>query len=209
MNLFELFERFVVAHEKQADAAMLMAQNRSGGCVCKDKNAEAALEHAALAQQAAKLTQSDGTECTAGQQQPGPEEESKTLPDWNPLTETIQGRYGKDKVQILDKALTLAGINLKASASGAEKHQALLDAAKPKTAEEAVEEQPAQEEATSPATVDDVRALAQKAMSAGITAAVVQDIFEQTGGTRRLPEIPEEKIQAVYEALKARVELGV
>ena len=45
MTLMELLERFVAAHEKQAEAAMLMAQ---GGATAQD------------------VVQSDGTECTAG-----------------------------------------------------------------------------------------------------------------------------------------------
>lgn len=45
MTLMELLERFVAAHEKQAEAAMLMAQ---GGATAQD------------------AVQSDGTECTAG-----------------------------------------------------------------------------------------------------------------------------------------------
>lgn len=77
MTLMELLERFVAAHEKQAEAAMLMAQG--GGCACEEPKPVVhnmtAMQGGATAQ---GVVQSDGTECTASQ--PPAEEKPKRQP---------------------------------------------------------------------------------------------------------------------------------
>ena len=209
MNFFELIERFVVAQEKQAKAAMMMAV-----AAHKEAVPNAVFENGGgVGGPSAEVVQATERP-TSG----------TALPDWNPLAEPIQGRYGKDKITILDRCLAAAGVSVKASATGAEKHQALLDVAGAVAAEEAIDAPTTPAEDTPPPppakadkpaekyptpTGDDVRKLAQKALGAGVPAAEVQDVFEQHGGSRRLPEIPEDKVSAVYRALLARVELGV
>lgn len=208
-ELLELLARFVVAHEKQAEAAMLMAHS--------------GLEAAGVGLGDLVPGRPDGTECTSTSHASGSEAttaqrevEGKNGVEWNPYTSPIQGRYGKDKIEILDAELKACGISIKASATGAEKHQALLDCDKdldldPKTqAEEKVEEPTSP--AAQPATIDDVRALAQEAVKSGMAPAKVQDIFEEIGGSRRLPEIEEQHMPAIHAklttALKAAMKKG-
>ena len=52
-----------------------------------------------------------------------------------------------------------------------------------------------------------VRALAQKAMTGAgkLDAKAVQDLFDKCAGVRRLPDIPEDKLAAVYAELAKTV----
>lgn len=231
-ELIELLTRYVIAHEKQAEAAMLMA-TKSGGNLLPQPIGDYAAEHEKVYGITPGLP--DGTECTTCKHVSGSdattatEEEARVLPDWNPMYEQIQGRYGKDKIQILDRSLAYAGITVKASATGAEKHQALLDAAKEDAAsmpplknegdstynpatetpvEEPAADASAKPEDNSPATIDDVRTLAQEAVKGGMTPTQVQDIFEEIGGSRRLPEIEEQHMPAIHAKLTAAVKKG-
>lgn len=210
-ELLELLARFVVAHEKQAEAAMLMAAPQP---TCAERYpVSTGVVHSGP-------EVSDGTECTSTSHASGSEAttaqrevEGKNGVEWNPYTPPIQGRYGKDKIQILDRCLAAAGISIKASATGAEKHQALLDASAAKTDPLYVgEAAPTAEEPTSPAaqpaTIDDVRTLAQEAVKGGMTPAQVQDIFEEIGGSRRLPEIDEKHMPAIHAKLTAAMKKG-
>lgn len=130
---------------------------------------------------------------------------------WNPYIEKIQGRYGKDKLDHMDAELKHRGIELKASATGAEKHQALLDWAARVSGEEPAAPAapapaaPAAESTQEQVTHDMIRAMAQKLMTGPkkLDAKAVQDLFEGAAGVRRLPEIPEDKLDTVYDAMQA------
>lgn len=202
-ELLELLKRFVAAQEMQAEAAMLMAAPQPN----YDRTTS-------TGQVPTGPEVSDGTECAATSHASGSEAttaqrevEGKNGVEWSPYTSPIQGRYGKDKTEILDAELKARGISIKASATGAEKHQALLDCDKdldldPKTqAEEKVEEPTSL--AAQPATIDDVRALAQAKVKDGMTPAQVQEIFKEIGGSIRLPEINEQHMPEIYAKLTA------
>ena len=205
-KLLALLERFVTAHERLAASQEALLQN----CAC---NAVAPTEPvpAAKAEAHAPVEPEDPALVA-------------TAAGWNPFLEPVQGRYGKDKLATLDAELAYRGIAIKASATGAEKHQALLDWANAKKDELAdeLEPQPAAEPAAEPVTEsepeapgapveevtrDMVRALAQKAMTGAgkLDAKAVQDLFDKCAGVRRLPDIPEDKLAAVYAELAKTV----
>ena len=108
--LFDLFERFVVAHEKQAEAAMMMAQGRGGGC-CSTKDPAAAYP-------APPIHEPNGTECTAPKAPAGPE--------WDPYTSMPATRYPAEKQAILRRELGKQGIEPGDKLNGRELHDLLL-----------------------------------------------------------------------------------
>ena len=203
-KLLALLERFVCAHERLAASQEALLQN----CNCATPVEPQEFMSPAPVPPAAK------------EEDPAP---TATAAGWNPYLEPIQGRYGKDKLAILDAELTTRGITLKASATSPEKHQALLDWAESKKDElaNALEAPEAPAAAAAPAkpeapaaaapaepaeevTVELVRAMAQKAMTGKgkLDAKAVQDLFEKHAGVRRLPEIPEDKLAVVYAELQ-------
>lgn len=204
-KLLALLERFVTAHERLAASQEALLQN----CGCNVATPANPVDMVAKAE-------------APTQQEPVAEDTAPvaTAAGWNPFLEPVQGRYGKDKLATLDAELAARGITLKASATGAEKHQALLDWANAKKDELAdeLEPQPAAEPAAEPTqeapgapveevTRDMVRALAQKAMTGAgkLDAKAVQDLFDKCAGVRRLPDIPEDKLAAVYAELAKTV----
>lgn len=74
---------------------------------------------------------------------------------WNPLTEKVQGKYGKDKQDIMDAYIKEHGIKVSDKATGAEKHTAILDYMKTSGALEGSTDQEIVEENTPPAADDD------------------------------------------------------
>lgn len=197
-KLIDLLTRFVVAHERLAASQEALLQNCA--CTAAPVTEEPAPTHAP--DPAADPADPAGETSPSG---------------WNPFMSELQSRYGADKLATMDALIAEKGLELKARATGAEKHQALLDWANTKkdeladalTEPEAPAAEPATEpvtEATPAVTIDDIRALAQKCMAAKIAPARVQDLLEQHGGSRRLPEVAEDKFGAVYTALKQ--ELG-
>ena len=201
-KLLALLERFVVAHERLAASQEALLQN----CACS----------ATIPTEPVPATKAEAH---------APVEPEDTAPvataaGWNPFLEPVQGRYGKDKLATLDAELAARGVTLKASATGAEKHQALLDWANAKKDELAdeLDPHPAAEPAAEPTqeapgapveevTRDMVRALAQTAMTGAgkLDAKAVQDLFDKCAGVRRLPDIPEGKLAAVYAELAKTV----
>ena len=213
-KLLALLERFVTAHERLAASQEALLQN----CACNQTDLIDEIKEAVSgpvvtpAPETRVATPAEDTASVA------------TAAGWNPFLEPVQGRYGKDKLNTLDAELAARGITLKSSATGAEKHQALLDWANAKKDELAdeLEPQPAAEPAAEPVTEpepeapgapvepitrDMVRALAQKAMTGAgkLDAKAVQDLFDKCAGVRRLPDIPEDKLAAVYAELAKTV----
>ena len=209
-KLLALLERFVTAHERLAASQEALLQN----CACNSTDRVGEIKEAVSGP---VVTPAPETRVATPAEDTAP---VATAAGWNPFLEPIQGRYGKDKLATLDAELAARGITLKASATGAEKHQALLDwaiAKKDELADE-LEPSPAAEPAAEPApeapgapaeevTRDMVRALAQKAMTGAgkLDAKAVQDLFDKCAGVRRLPDIPEDKLAAVYAELAKTV----
>lgn len=181
MTLMELLERFVAAHEKQAEAAMLMAQG-----------------------QPAQLTR-------CGE----PDGEDKPLPDWNPYTEKVQGKYGKDKQEIMDALLKERGIEMKANATGAEKHQALLDHGNSDTPPAAppVEQPPVDPKPEAPAepeiTLEALKSAAglycarRKVAGSEAPAGDCAALLQAHAGAGKTAEVPADKRKACLDAFEA------
>ena len=205
-KLLALLERFVTAHERLAASQEALLQN----CACNQTDLIDEIKEAVSEPVVAPAAQEPATE------DPAP---VVTAAGWNPFLEPVQGRYGKDKLNTLDAEIAARNIELKGSATGAEKHQALLDWAKePSGLAPAKHTEPAAEPAAEPTqeapgapveevTRDMVRALAQKAMTGAgkLDAKAVQDLFDKCAGVRRLPDIPEDKLAAVYAELAKTV----
>lgn len=204
-KLLALLERFVVAHERLAASQEALLQNCNCVTVTTDAMPAGNIIPAPTAAPAPAAKEEDSAPVAMAA-------------IWNPFLEPLQGRYGKDKLAILDAEIATRGIELKASATGPEKHQALLDWSNSKKDElaDALEAPaaPAAEPTPEPAapaaepaeevTVEMVRAMAQKAMTGKgkLDAKAVQDLFEKHAGVRRLPEIPADKLAAVYAELQ-------
>lgn len=207
-KLIALFERFVVAHEKIAEAHVLLV---NAPCITTPGPITFTPEPGPITFTPEPVKQEAQTPPTADPAGPAG---GTPASGWNPFLSDLQGRYGADKISILDGLLAEKGIEMKAKATGAEKHQALLDWANTKKdeladalAEPAAATEPEPVAEAAPAvTIDDLRALAQRCMAAKIAPARVQDLLEQHGGSRRLPEVAEAKYAAVLAALKQ--ELG-
>lgn len=203
MTLMELLERFVAAHEKQAEAAMLMAQGQPA--------------------QLTRCGEPDGTECTAGKpaghmmamQCGGTAHEDKPLPDWNPYTEKVQGKYGKDKQEIMDALLKERGIEMKANATGAEKHQALLDHGNSDTPPAAppVEQPPVDPKPEAPAepeiTLEALKSAAglycarRKVAGSEAPAGDCAALLQAHAGVGKTAEVPADKRKACLDAFEA------
>ena len=209
-KLLALLERFVTAHERLAASQEALLQN----CACNQTDL---IDEIKEDVSGPVVTPAPEAHVAAPAEDPAP---VATAAGWNPFLEPVQGRYGKDKLATLDAELAARGITIKASATGAEKHQALLDWAKdpkdPSDTAPAAHAGPAAEPApaapAAPAeevTRDMVRALAQKAMSgtSKMDAKAIQDLFDKCAGVRRLPDIPEDKLTAVYTELSKTVEV--
>ncbi len=201
-DLLALFTRFTVAHERLAEANALIAQGMAAGVL----NAAA-----------------------SSAPQPFTPDPAAEKAEWDPYTAPQQGRYGKALTAILDRELAARGITLKPSATGAEKHQALRDAAsKPQALRDAASkpqpeptmEQPSNpfDQAPAPApaeqpkvyTVDDVRqALKQLTVALGADAGVKRAyaiLAEAGGGAKQISEVKPELYPAVMAAVKRGLE---
>ena len=222
-KILELLERFVAAQEKMAEANMRVARDveQIGPLERKDSvESQPAVQAVKATFPEAEFVEVCEAATAPEQQKSGPVNRTGS---WSPFAADIQGRYGKDKVDIMDALLAERGLPVKGT--GAEKHQTLLDCAlkayepldsqhltmtEAEAPENAANE--VAEDAAPPAevTVDDVRQLAQKAMAAKMAAPDIQVIFEKHGGYKRLPEIPAEKLARVFAALtKAMDKQGV
>lgn len=194
MTLMELLERFVAAHEKQAEAAMLMAQSQPA--------------------QLTRCGEPDGTECTAGK--PAGHmmamQEGDSAPGWNPMIEKIQGKYSKDKQGTLDSKLKEYGIELKASATGAEKHQALLDRC-PQAETPTQELPPVDPKPETPAepeiTLEALKSAAglycarRKVAGSEAPAADCAALLQAHAGVGKTAEVPADKRKACLDAFEA------
>ena len=217
-SLMELLERFVIAHEKQAEASMIMAQNASNP----------------VSVGFIDYGQSDGTECTAGQT-PVPAPTPPTTEDWNPYNSPIQKQYKGEKAQILDAELAKLGLQPGEKMTGAQKHQLLLNSASHATVlEEVSPTAPAAPVApaapaapTAPAapaaptapvapvetiTLDSIRAIFEPLAAKGPKAqAEILRLMKEIGGVTRLTDpqdpskqlLPEDKVVPLYQALLA------
>lgn len=131
-ELIELLKRYVIAHERLAQANEVIAQAAAAKLIRESASPECCVEDVVPGQP-------DGTECTAGQpmtqtppttlpaQQP-PAEEPAT--GWNPYTSPVMKQYKGEKQGILKAELAKFGIDPGAKMTGAQMHELLLDKAK-------------------------------------------------------------------------------
>ena len=204
-DLLALFTRFTVAHERLAEANALIAQGMVAGVL-----------NAAASSAPQPFTPVEPESGPVETPAPGPAAEKA---EWDPYTAPQQGRYGKALTAILDRELAARGITLKPSATGAEKHQALRDAAS-KPQPEPTMEQPSNpfDQAPAPApaeqpkvhTVDEVRqALKQLTVALGADAGVKRAyaiLAEAGGGAKQISEVKPELYPAVMAAVKRGLE---
>ena len=150
-TFMELLERFVAAHEKQADAAMLMAENGKHECGCSTTRVVGMLPDLAAPygnsvpsmtsdeayKHAADMTgnpagpsgvpMADLTDAIASAANDHVEPEAPTAAGWNPYTSPLQKVYRKPLAEVLDAELARLGIDPGDKLTGAQKHQLLLD----------------------------------------------------------------------------------
>lgn len=135
-TFMELLERFVAAHEKQADAAMLMAENGKHECGCS-KHVElpatppstegAYLEPALTPAGPSGVPMEDLADAIASTVNDPANTETPAAPAWNPYTSPLQKVYRKPLAEVLDAELARLGIDPGDKLTGAQKHQLLLD----------------------------------------------------------------------------------
>ena len=138
-ELIEFFKRFVIAHEKMAEAQMLTtrllsAQMTNGAQLPTD---ECGKDHAEVyGVDPAGYGQSDGTECAAGSPSPAETTQQETPPagapasDWNPYTSPVMKQYKGEKQGILKAELSKFGLDVGAKMTGSQMHELLLEKAK-------------------------------------------------------------------------------
>lgn len=135
-ELLVLLERFVVAHERIAEAIdkyTSWKENEASELLNRAKNTMSVLENAAndLASEDNEPTETVPDDLPSElPADPAPPEDPPPPPappadEWNPLTAEVQGRYGAGKAAILDAFLQNNGIKVKASANNPEKHRAI------------------------------------------------------------------------------------
>lgn len=135
-TFMELLERFVAAHEKQADAAMLLAENSKHECGCKRSDVSQVEHEGEVAVVWTKepapvdttgVPMEDLADAIAstvvGQAVP----DMPTAAGWNPYTSPLQKVYRKPLAEVLDTELARLGIDPGDKLTGAQKHQLLLD----------------------------------------------------------------------------------
>ena len=125
-ELIQFFKRFVVAHEKMAEAQMLTTRLLSAQTANEPRQL--------IGVDPAGYGQSDGMECTAGS--PSPAETTQQspagtpAPDWNPYTCPVMKQYKGEKQGILKAELAKFGLDVGAKMTGAQMHELLLEKAK-------------------------------------------------------------------------------
>ena len=135
-TFMELLERFVAAHEKQADAAMLLAENGKHECGCS-KHVElpatppstegAYLEPALTPAGSPDVSMTDLADAIASAVVDQAVPDMPTAAGWNPYTSPLQKVYRKPLAEVLDAELARLGIDPGDKLTGAQKHQLLLD----------------------------------------------------------------------------------
>lgn len=152
-------------------------------------------------------------------------EANETPAGWNPFAEKVMGRYDKAKTEILDIEIKNRGVKVKDKATGAEKHQALLDHMAKEMASGELEGSTGQPE-TAPPAADDfggddfgaeeapkAKKYTQAEVRDALTAwrdknhagdnAAVRDLLTKIAGTANFPAVKEEQYPAVMAALEA------
>ena len=124
-TFMELLERFVAAHEKQADAAMLMAENGKHECGCS-KHADPADPFVGQTMGTSDRVAPDAYDAYEPAAPVAPAE-AAPAPAWNPYTSPLQKVYRKPLAEVLDAELARLGIDPGDKLTGAQKHQLLLD----------------------------------------------------------------------------------
>ena len=120
--------------------------------------------------------------------------------DWNPFTSPIMNKYVADKQAVLDARLKEHGIEVKAGATGKEKHQALLDWAGTKTEAAPVEEPATPEVVEAPVSHEEMKAAVKEyAVRCGKDKA--KALILEVGGAEKLADITDQaKVNALYAA---------
>ena len=133
-TFMELLERFVAAHEKQADAAMLLAENGKHECGCKradvpqvEHMSEATVKDPYHADPSNGVPMADLADAIASAANDHVEPAAPTAAGWNPYTSPLQKVYRKPLAEVLDAELARLGIDPGDKLTGAQKHQLLLD----------------------------------------------------------------------------------
>ena len=125
-ELIEFFKRFVIAHEKMAEAQMLTTRLLSAQMTNGPQQPTGV--------DPAGYGQSDGTECTAGGLPPAETTQQSPAgtpaPDWNPYTSPVMKQYKGEKQGILKAELAKFGLDVGAKMTGAQMHELLLEKAK-------------------------------------------------------------------------------
>ena len=181
-KIIALFERLVIAHERLAESQEALLQN----CVCGSTD---------LVDEIKEAVSSPAVET-----------------DWNPFTSALMNKYVADKQAVLDARLQEHGIEVKAGATGREKHQALLDWANAKKDElaDALAEA-AQEEHVTPKVVEpEVKEVSHEEMKTAVKTYAAKHgrekakaLILEVGGAETLAEISDpDKVRALYLAAK-------
>ena len=135
-TFMELLERFVAAHEKQADAAMLLAENGKHECGCKRSDVSQVEHEGEVAVvwtkepapvDATGVSMADLTDAIASTVVDQAVPDMPTAAGWNPYTSPLQKVYRKPLAEVLDAELARLGIDPGDKLTGAQKHQLLLD----------------------------------------------------------------------------------
>ena len=137
-----------------------------------------------------------------------PEPQAPPAPetDWNPFTSELMNKYVADKQAILDARLQENGIEVKANATGKEKHQALLDWANAKKDELA--EVLAEPEAAPEVVEPEVKDVSHDEMKAAVKDFAVRcgkdkakALIKEVGKAEKLADITDQAlINALYAA---------
>lgn len=135
-TFMELLERFVAAHEKQADAAMLMAENSKHECGCKRSDVSQVEHEGEVAVVWTKepapvdttgVPMEDLADAIASTVVDQAVPDMPTAAGWIPYTSPLQKVYRKPLAEVLDAELARLGIDPGDKLTGAQKHQLLLD----------------------------------------------------------------------------------
>lgn len=143
-TLMELLERFVSAHEKQAEASMILAQGHKHECKC---GSTLQVEHVGEAT-VVWTKEPEPTEAPTFNETP-PADTTEAPTGWNPYTSPVQKVYRAPLAAVLDAELKRLGLEPGDKMTGAQKHQLILDTVKGTTAAQV--EDPATAVPTAPA----------------------------------------------------------
>lgn len=174
-KIIALFERLVIAHERLAESQEAMLN----GCMCNSTDLVDEIKEAVST----------------------PVVET----DWNPFTSALMNKYVADKQAVLDARLQEHGIEVKAGATGKEKHQALLDWANAKKEELA---EGLAEPATPEAVEPEVKEVSHDEMKAAVKEYAVRHgkdkakaLIVEVGKAEKLADITDQAlINALYAA---------